>query len=79
MEAIYFIEEEGGKIRRRLDSEMIKPMHDAGYPIIKVWMDKTLTEERLESSENIPDGFIQESRYGLIYFMENIKQAQEGE
>lgn len=35
MEAIYFIEEEGGKIRRRLDSEMIKPMHDADIRLSK--------------------------------------------
>ena len=72
MEAIYFIDE--GNLRRRLDSAMIEPMHLAGFPIIKVWLDNKLTEERLEPNEEIPDGFIQESRYGYVVY-----NQQEGE
>lgn len=68
MEAVYYVEEKNGALLRRLDSEMIEPMHAYGYTIIKVWLDDKMTEERLEPNEEIPDGFIQESRYGYIVF-----------
>lgn len=73
MGAIYFIEEDNGTVRRRLDSMMIEPMHKAGFPIIKVWLDTAWTEERLEPEDDIPEGFIQESRYGYVEY------KQEGE
>lgn len=72
MEAIYFVDE--GNLRRRLDSSMIEPMHNAGYSVIKVWLDGKMTEERLEPEESIPDGFIQESRYGYVMY-----KQEEGE
>ena len=77
MEAIYWIEEERGALKRRLDSAMIEPMHKAGATIIKTWMDENWTEERLEPEDEIPEGFIQESRYGYILF--NLNKSQEGE
>ena len=66
MNAIYWLEESNSI--RRLDSEMVVPMHNAGYTIIKMWMDDKLTEERLEPNDEIPEGFVQESRYGYVIF-----------
>lgn len=77
MEAIYFIEENKGALKRRIDSGLIETLHSSGFTIIKMWLDGKFTEERLEPAEKIPDGFIQESRYGLVVF--NVDQVEEGE
>lgn len=67
-QAIYFIETNEGKIAKRIDSEMIEPMHNVGYPIIKMFL-KTNEMERLEPNQDIPEGFITKSEYGMCVIL----------
>ena len=73
MDAIFLIELENKNLLR-IDSRAVEPMHLAGYPIVKMWLDGKFTQERVEPNEDFYDGFIQKSYYGT-----EMTQEQEGE
>lgn len=74
MDAIYFIKE--GNTARRIDSETVVPMHDAGYTIFKMFLDGKNEMIQLLPDEEIPKDYLQESRYGMVMIMQTEEEAR---
>lgn len=64
MDVIYFIKE--GDTARRIDSVVVEPMRKAGYTILRMVLDGKNEMTELKPDEEMPDGFLQESRYGMV-------------
>ena len=75
MDAIYFIKEEGAA--RRIDSSCVEPMRKAGYTILKMLLDGKNEMTQLEPNEKMPKGFMQESRYGMMFRISPEKKEEQ--
>lgn len=64
-DVIYFVLE--GINARRIDSEMIEPLHAFGHTVVKMYLADNHTEE-LKPEDEIPEGFIKKSEYGLVLY-----------
>lgn len=64
-DVIYFMLE--GVNARRIDSEMVEPLHAYGHTVVKMYLSDNHTEE-LKPEDEIPQGFIQKSEYGLVLY-----------
>lgn len=67
MDAIYLVKE-NGNVARRVDSEDVEILFKAGRKIVKMWLDGIGTMEEIDPAEidEIPEGFLQTSRYGTF-------------
>ena len=68
MDAIYFVKEENRA--RRIDSECVLPMREAGYTIYKMLLDGKNELTQLTPEEEMPKDYLQESRYGMVMILE---------
>lgn len=67
----YYIEKDTNAIRR-IDSDMVEPLHAFGYIVIKVTTGENPTEEWLFPDVDIPDGYIVLSKYGELVILESV-------
>jgi len=74
MDVIYFIKE--GETARRVDSAMVEPMRNAGYTILRMPMDGKNIITELKPDEEMPEGFLQESRYGMVMIFRDEENEQ---
>ena len=64
-DVIYFVVE--GVNARRIDSNMVEPLHAFGHTIEKMWLVDNHVEE-LKPEDDIPEGYIEKSEYGLVIY-----------
>ena len=78
---IYWVYEKDGTAARRIDSEDIEIQYNAGRKIIKMYLDGKYTTEELEPNRKggIPEGFIEESRYGAFMVLVNEEEEKRKE
>ena len=74
MDVIYFVKE--GNTARRIDSMMVKPLRDAGYTIMRMALDGKNEVTELKPDEEMPDGFLQESKYGMVMIMRTEEETK---
>lgn len=78
---IYWVYEKDCTAARRIDSEDIEIQYNAGRKIIKMYLDGKYTTEELEPNRKggIPEGFIEESRYGAFMVLVNEEEEKRKE